>query len=190
MGRLGRVSLRDLMSPPNLATLARLALVPAVILLMARDGRGAALVVLLIMFATDGLDGYLARRLGRVTELGKVLDPLADKLAVGAVLLYLTVVGEFPLWAFALIALRDVAVGIGGIGLSMRRGTVPSALPVGKVTLVVLAMMTGAFVADVEVLEFPLMTAGLFMVVCSGIVYARAMYRGLTSVGAADAGGR
>jgi CDP-diacylglycerol--glycerol-3-phosphate 3-phosphatidyltransferase len=174
-----RWSARDLWSAPNLVTLARLALVVPALLLLAGGMRLWAAAVVIVMFATDGVDGYLARRLGRVTDLGKVLDPTADKVAVGAVLLYLVVAGEFPLWALVLVIARDVAIAAGGVAITRRSGAVPQALPVGKAALAALAAVVVIFVADLTVLEAPALVLLVAAVLLSGSVYAAATARAL-----------
>jgi cardiolipin synthase len=73
-----------------------------------------------VVVATDWVDGLVARRTGQVSELGKVLDPVADRVAIAAGLIALVVRGVFPLWAALLILVRDVAVLIGGT-LAMAR---------------------------------------------------------------------
>ncbi len=171
MGGTPRLDLRDIVAPPNLVTLARIALVPVALVVMAGGHRLAAVAVLLVMFASDGLDGYLARRLGRVTELGKVLDPAADKIAVAAVLLFLVVTGEFPLWAFVLVAVRDVAIVLGGLAIVRRSRSVPQALLAGKVAVVVLGVVTLVFAADIRVLEPAALALCVVAVVTSGAVY-------------------
>ena len=132
------------------------------------------------MFVSDGLDGYLARRLGRVTELGKILDPAADKIAVAAVLLFLVVTGEFPLWALLLIAARDVAIVVGGVAITRRSKTVPPALMAGKVAVVVLALVVIVFVADIKILEPAALVFCVVAVVTSGVAYAVVARRALS----------
>jgi len=172
MARPSGPTLRDLPAPPNLVSLARMAVVPAVIALIAAGHRSWAAATLVVLFATDGLDGYLARRLDRVTELGKILDPVADKIAVGVVLLYLVFRGEFPLWVFLLVLARDVAIVIGGAAVARRTGKVPPALMVGKVALVLLAAATVVFVADIASLEPPALVVAVVAVAVSGLGYA------------------
>jgi CDP-diacylglycerol--glycerol-3-phosphate 3-phosphatidyltransferase len=176
MSERPRASIGDLAAPPNLLTLARLALVPVALALLVSERRTEAVIVLLIMVATDGLDGLVARRTGRVTELGKILDPVADKVAIDAILTALTVRGEFPAWALALVLARDAGILIGAAAVA-RRGTVPAALWVGKVALVILAAMTVTFVADLTRLEGPLLAAGAVSVVVSGAWYAAVVGR-------------
>jgi CDP-diacylglycerol--glycerol-3-phosphate 3-phosphatidyltransferase len=177
MAPAGRPSVRDLTAAPNLVTLSRLALVPVALLLMSADQRIWAAVVVAAAFATDGLDGYLARRLKRVTELGKILDPLADKVAVAAVLIYLTAAREFPAWALAVIVARDVGIAAGGARMARRTGVVPAALLPGKVALVVLAAMVFVFVLDLAPAEPVALVLGTAATVWSGAFYALVMRR-------------
>ena len=167
-----RIRRADLAAPPNLVSAARLALVVPTLIVLARGARAAALVLLAIMVATDWLDGYLARRTGRITELGKILDPVADKVAIDGVLAVLVARGEFPVWAFCLVLARDALIVAGAAGLARRRLEVPASVGVGKAALVVLAAMTVAFVADLRAVETPLLIAGTAMVVVSGVAYA------------------
>ena len=175
-----RLFLRDLAAPPNLVTLVRIALVPLALVLLAGGHRGWALASMAVMFVSDGLDGYLARRLGRVTELGKILDPAADKIAVVAVLLFLVARGEFPLWALLLIVARDVAIVVGGVAITKRSKTVPPALLAGKIAVVVLALVVIVFVADIKVLEPAALVFCAVAVLASGAAYVVVARRALS----------
>ncbi len=98
---------------PTWITIARLGAVPIVLvaLTLAGDGgRTVALVVFLLAAATDWLDGYLARRLQLQSELGKFLDPLADKLLTIAPLLWCVQVGQVPAWGVFAIVAREMAI--------------------------------------------------------------------------------
>ena len=177
-----RANLRDIVAPPNLVTLARIALVPVALVLLAGGHRFAAVAALLVMFVSDGLDGYLARKLDRVTELGKILDPAADKIAVAAVLVFLVVTGEFPLWVFLLVAIRDVAIVLGGVAIVRKSRTVPQPLLVGKVAVVVLGLVTLVFAADMHVLEPVALVLCVVAVVTSGAAYGVVARRALSGV--------
>ncbi|HEX3773505.1 MAG TPA: CDP-diacylglycerol--glycerol-3-phosphate 3-phosphatidyltransferase, partial [Polyangiaceae bacterium] len=112
--RRRRHSLRqDAFNVPNLLTMARVAVIPLVIILLGRgspkDCTWAALVYSAAAI-TDLLDGYLARRMNVVSVLGKFLDPLADKLLVMAVLVYMVPMGRIPEWAVVLLLAREIAV--------------------------------------------------------------------------------
>jgi CDP-diacylglycerol--glycerol-3-phosphate 3-phosphatidyltransferase len=175
------VSLADLGAAPNVLSLGRLALVPVAIALLVGERRVAAALVLAAMVATDWLDGFVARRTGRVTALGRILDPLADKVAIGALLVTLTARGEFPGWALAVVIARDVAILIGAAAVATRTALVPASIVIGKVTMVVLAAMTFVFVVDLAAAEAPLLAAGIACVVASGVAYALAARRAVRS---------
>jgi CDP-diacylglycerol--glycerol-3-phosphate 3-phosphatidyltransferase len=170
---------RDLLAAPNIVSLARVCLLAPALGLVSAGMRLWAALVVVVLFATDGLDGFLARRLDRVTELGKILDPTADKVAVGAILLYLVAVGEFPLWALLLVVARDLAIAAGGIAIARRSGAVPQALPAGKAALVVLAAVVVVFVADLSFLEPAALVLLCIAVAGSGAAYAVAAWNAL-----------
>ncbi len=105
--------MKDLFNVPNTISLIRLALVPVFIWLVVIEQFGPAAILLVIIGATDWIDGYLARRLGQVTELGKFLDPLADRIAVAVAVIAGLIYGVIPPWfAWTLIA-REVMIGLG-----------------------------------------------------------------------------
>lgn len=107
--------MRDALNVPNLISLLRLLLVPLFLWLVVADEIGWAGVVLGVIGTTDWIDGYLARRLGQVTELGKFLDPLADRLAVVIAVIAGLTTGVLPAWlAWAIIG-REALVGLGAI---------------------------------------------------------------------------
>ena len=174
--------LKDLSAAPNLLSLMRLALVPVALCLMAAEERGWAVAVLLAMALTDAFDGYVARRTGRVTELGKLLDPLADKVAVDSVLVLLTLRGEFPLWALLVILVRDAGIAVVALLVSRRAGGIPAANVPGKIAFVLLAALALVFTADLHVLETPTMFAALAMVGVSSAFYAARAARALQAV--------
>jgi CDP-diacylglycerol--glycerol-3-phosphate 3-phosphatidyltransferase len=86
-------------------------------------------------YITDLLDGWLARRLNQVTETGKIIDPLADKIFVGVITTILVVQGRLPLWFVACILLRDVVILLAGLYITRRTQFVlPSNYP-GKASV-------------------------------------------------------
>jgi CDP-diacylglycerol--glycerol-3-phosphate 3-phosphatidyltransferase len=103
----------DAFNLPNLLTMGRMAVIPLVILLIDRgspkDCWWAALVYSAAAL-TDLIDGWLARRMHVVSVLGKFLDPLADKLLVMAVLIYMIPMGRISTWAVALLLAREISV--------------------------------------------------------------------------------
>ncbi len=107
---------------PNALSAARIALIPLFVWLIVH--RGTELPGLLLfagVVATDWVDGAIARRTGTVSELGAVLDPTADRLAMGAGLIALVVRDAFPLWAALLILVRDGLILLAGAALLLVR---------------------------------------------------------------------
>jgi CDP-diacylglycerol--glycerol-3-phosphate 3-phosphatidyltransferase len=103
----------DARNLPNLLTFLRVLMIPLVLLLLdrgaPRDCYWAAWVYALAAI-TDLLDGWLARRSGLVTIIGKFLDPLADKLIVTATLIWMVPMGRIPAWAVVLVICREITI--------------------------------------------------------------------------------
>jgi cardiolipin synthase (CMP-forming) len=103
---------RQVLTLPNLITLARLACLPVFLwLLFGKEDRAAAAALLALLGITDWVDGYLARHLGQVSELGKILDPVADRLlflvGAGGILID----GSVPTWFAVIVLVRETLVG-------------------------------------------------------------------------------
>ena len=105
----------QLWNVPNVVSLIRLALIPVFIWLIVVDEYGWAGILLGVIGATDWIDGYLARRLDQVTEMGKFLDPLADRIAVVVAVIGGLLTPVLPTWFAILLILREVLIGIGAI---------------------------------------------------------------------------
>jgi CDP-diacylglycerol--glycerol-3-phosphate 3-phosphatidyltransferase len=123
-----------LLNLPNLLTLARVAAVPVVLILLLSDSRSSgiwAAAVFGMAATTDFIDGWLARKWGIVTVLGKFLDPLADKLIVMVALIMLIPLDRVPAWAVFIILAREMVVtGLRSIASS--EGIVIDASDLGK----------------------------------------------------------
>jgi cardiolipin synthase len=132
--RNGLLGAARLVTVPNLLSLSRLVLLPVVLLLLARNQDVAALAVMVVSWATDGLDGFLARRLCQVTDLGRVLDHLVDKIWTGAVLVTLVYLRGLPLLIAAAVILRDVLILAGSLVIMRSRGSFVSSDVLGKIT--------------------------------------------------------
>lgn len=102
-----------LASLPNLLCVFRMVLAVPVVWLLVHDHFGWTLVLFFVAAVTDGLDGYLAKRFDWTSELGKVLDPVADKLLLVSVVVTLTLLDLVPLWLAAIVVLRDLVIAIG-----------------------------------------------------------------------------
>lgn len=120
---------------PNFLTVFRLLLVVAFIFLFFFLHPLAALFAYILSGITDVLDGYLARRNGWITPLGKVLDPVADKLMQGTVLVCFSVAGYLPFWLILPFFVKEIAQGILGLLMFRRRRVITVSRWYGKAAL-------------------------------------------------------
>lgn len=117
---------------PNLICLLRIALTVPIVILLAEGRYRETLVLFAIAAVSDVLDGYLAKTFGWTSEVGKWLDPLADKLLLVSVFITLAAIGLVPVWLAAVAVARDVVIGAGAgvykwlFGPLEGRPTVPS----------------------------------------------------------------
>lgn len=102
------------MNLPNLITFGRLLTVPITVYLLMQSAYLAAFILFLLAGVSDALDGYLAKRNNQTTELGAILDPLADKALLVGVYVTLGLQGNLPNWLVVLVVFRDVLI-IGGV---------------------------------------------------------------------------
>ncbi len=111
---------------PNLLSLVRILLIPVFVVLLLRRGTEAVGLILLgLVVSTDWIDGYIARHTGQVSNLGKLLDPVADRLAIASGLVAVVVRDAFPLWAALLVIVRDaLVIAAGGIALLVARARI------------------------------------------------------------------
>ena len=143
---------------PNALTLLRIALIPVYWYFMMKHQHPAALIVFIAASLTDLADGYIARKYNLITNFGKLMDPLADKLMSVSVMLSMAIEGIVP-WAALLILLgKELLMLLGGVFL-LKKGVVTYAIWIGKLaqTVVVAALLTCFFHAELEAaLGFPL----------------------------------
>lgn len=103
---------------PNALSFVRIALIPVFVwLIVDHDTTFGGLLLFGAVVSTDWVDGAVARATGQVSELGKVLDPVADRLSIAAGLIALLVRDAFPLWAALLILVRDTLILMVGLAL-------------------------------------------------------------------------
>jgi CDP-diacylglycerol---glycerol-3-phosphate 3-phosphatidyltransferase len=122
---------------------------------------------------TDGLDGYLARRYSGATRIGQWLDPLADKILVTTPIVAMTAIGTFPLWATAVIVLREFAVSLLRAWLGTRGVGMPAS-PWGKVKTAMQMVLVPLYLLpleDAEVVRAVILWLAVILTVWSGVDY-------------------
>jgi len=165
----------------NIVTVGRISVAPVFVWLLVDDPAGPwrwlALVLFILGVSLDGLDGYLARSRNLGTPLGVLLDPIADKLLIGAGLIALSVVGELPWWVTILILVREFGITVYRMAIVHRE--VLGASWLGKTkTFVQSFAVAFAFAPFAPILgdwtiwiNVTLMTAAVILTVWSGIEY-------------------
>ncbi|ANT50924.1 CDP-alcohol phosphatidyltransferase family protein [Mesorhizobium amorphae] len=98
------------MTIPNMITIMRFVLVPAVVLAMLQAHWGWAFAGFLVAGISDGVDGFIARRYNQHSELGAYLDPMADKVLLVSVFVVMGFIGELPLWLVVTMVSRDALI--------------------------------------------------------------------------------
>jgi CDP-diacylglycerol--glycerol-3-phosphate 3-phosphatidyltransferase len=164
---------------PNWLTLARILALPALILLTLSPGRGfgiAAALLFSMAAITDLLDGYFARRTGQVSEFGKLVDPIADKILVSTAFIMLVHLDRIPAWMVALIISREFAVS----GLRAYAGTRNIVIAAGftgklKTTLQILSVI--ALLVYDTLLGFPFKEVGWILFIAA---FAATIWSGYT----------
>ena len=168
---------------PNAITVVRILLAPVFIwMLLADDGadgwlRWAAAVLFIVAIATDGIDGAIARKHGLVTDLGKLLDPIADKILTGGALVALSILGELPWWVTIVVLVREIGITVHRMIVATDH--VVAAAWMGKlktvaqsvaisIALLPLYLVVGDWIFWVNGI---LMTAAVLLTVASGIDY-------------------
>lgn len=103
---------------PNAITIVRILCAPVFLwMLLADAGADGALrwwaaVLFIVAIATDGIDGHLARKHDIVTDLGKLLDPIADKVLTGFAFIGLSILGELPVWVVVVVLVREIGITV------------------------------------------------------------------------------
>lgn len=103
-------------------------------------GRFWAVGLMVLAGLTDFFDGMVARQLHQVTEFGKIIDPLADKIAVGAAVIVLVFLGDLPLWYVAAVLARDLIIFLGGLYIAKTKKLVVQSNWTGKIAVSLIAL--------------------------------------------------
>ena len=158
---------------PNILSLSRIVIVPIILWGFSQNSVFYISALLVFGFLTDTVDGYLARRFGWESKWGLILDPLADKILICSVVVFLLIFREFPIWAAVIIISRDVFILSAGVYLYFN--SIPRITPANQIGKLTTLFMGGAlFFYAIELQPFGkwILWIALGCVVSSGIYYA------------------
>jgi CDP-diacylglycerol--glycerol-3-phosphate 3-phosphatidyltransferase len=162
---------------PNLISLFRILIIPVLVYLLTFPDRNSALLAAsLFLFAsfTDYFDGYLARRNKSVSDVGKILDPLADKLMVASALIMLAAIDRpqepsVPAWLVVVILARESAVTVIR-GIALTEGVVMHAESLGKYKFILQAYAVVGLLVHYRYWGFDFFAAGMYFLVLSAVI--------------------
>ncbi|MDQ1129087.1 CDP-diacylglycerol--glycerol-3-phosphate 3-phosphatidyltransferase [Microbacterium sp. SORGH_AS_0888] len=186
---------------PNTITIVRILCAPVFLWMLLADAgadgglRWGAAVLFIVAIATDGIDGHLARRYEIVTDLGKLLDPIADKALTGCAFVGLSILAELPWWVTIIVLVREIGITV--YRLAVVSDHVLAAAWMGKLktvaqavalsfALLPLAAVAGEWVVWVNVVT---MWIAVILTIASGIDYVVSEVRGARRARAADGRG-
>ena len=136
------------------------------------DNLTAVAILLVIAFISDYMDGIIARRLNQISELGKFLDPTADKISFAVVLIVLYLKGSAPLWLVSLVIGRDLTICIASIFFARKYRPLPSSNMIGKITVNVLSVLVLGYIFKIQILETIFSPLIVFFIILSMYSYA------------------
>ena len=167
----------QILTIPNLLSLIRLLLIPVILwLYIGLKSNTWAITVIILSGLTDVVDGFIARRFHMISDFGKILDPVADKLTQGALILCLTVTYDWMKWLVILFALKECAMGIMGYLAIRKEEGVNSSRWHGKLNTVVLYGTMGLLILFPAI---PLTVANALIATCAlTIIMSFVLYAG------------
>lgn len=136
---------------PNLITTLRLLILPFILILLNKGENIWALILILFCGITDVLDGFLARVLHQITPLGKILDPVIDKIFSLAIMVFLVFERNFPVIPFVIIILIQLLILIGSYALISKYKIVPSSNIFGKLSVFFISISIYLYVLNLNV---------------------------------------
>jgi len=163
-----------LLGLPNLLSFSRLLFLPLIcyaITLEPARGGWMALLLLGLSFITDFFDGYVARQRQQFSELGRILDPVMDKLNVGLIMLFLAAYRDLPCWYVLMVIGRDLVILALSLYVIKRRQHVPQSIFIGKVALVAFLVVIITYIMDWRPYNFMALMVSLALIPVTLLCY-------------------
>jgi cardiolipin synthase len=170
---------RDFLLLPNLLAIFRILLFPFIFFFLTQDtysGLIVAVILIALAVASDVLDGYAARRLRQITDLGRILDPLADKLGLGIFVVFIIIYRGFPVWAAGLLFLKDLLTLVAAIAMAKRKGFVLMSNNWGKLNSWIWVFTVVVYIVKIQPLQQWLLVIATVSVANAIIQYLRLFF--------------
>jgi len=173
----------DFKKIPNLLSLSRFLLAPLVFYFFSIagwTGKILTLSFLSLLFLTDFFDGYVARKFNQQSDLGRILDPLADKLLILLLIVALIIYRGLPLYVLFIVLGRDLLILIGGLYITLTKKRVLESNIWGKAATVCMMIAVLVYVLDIWwYISLASLILGLILIVISFITYILAFFDAL-----------
>ena len=172
-------NIKDIFTIPNLLTFMRIVLITPFVVLFLNENYLAAAIVVILSGLTDCFDGFIARKFNQVTELGKVLDPIADKLTLIAIVICVAIYIPIVTPVMVVLLIKDTLMLIGGTNLIKIGITPPAAKWYGKIGTILfyisvctIVFLKAVFIYENIILSFVLSSATAVVMIFSLIKYS------------------
>ena len=169
---------------PNLLSIYRLlTLIPVIYLFPDNSFRSKLIILILFISAliSDILDGIIARKFNQISEIGKILDPIIDKIMTAVIGILLIIYRELPVWVMVFIISRDIIIFFCGIYIKYSRNILMTSLFIGKISALFIGFTGILFFVELTKIAYPVMYFTIFLLILSSFMYALKFYKLLKS---------
>lgn len=163
------------MNLPNILTIIRFIIVPFMTYFLINENFTIAILLYVLASATDVLDGFIARRFNLITDLGKFLDPMADKLLQFSALVGLWIVGLIPLWIVVIFFIKEISMGLGAIKL-LKKHIIIQSKWFGKLSTIFFFMAIVSSMLSSKIIVLYSYIIPLFILALMSLLFAFIMY--------------
>jgi CDP-diacylglycerol--glycerol-3-phosphate 3-phosphatidyltransferase len=167
----------DIFLIPNLLTILRILTYPFIFYFLKEENLLLAVLFIALAVITDVLDGFLARTLSQVSDLGKILDPFVDKLGIGIFILYTTIYKGFPAWACVLVITKEILNLLAGLLVIRKRRFVPVSTFWGKLNACVWSFTIVFYILELDFIKKIFLGIGVIVILITAAVYLRTFFR-------------
>lgn len=180
----------DFLLIPNLLTILRFLTYPFIFYFLKKEELFLAFVFIGIAALTDVLDGLLARKLNQVSDLGKILDPLVDKLGIGIFISYATIYKGFPIWACLLVITKEILFLLTGLFIISKKRIVLVSTFWGKLNACVWGFTVFFYLFELDYIKKIFLGIALVVALVTVLVYSRMFvkYMGKVAVSGSNPG--
>lgn len=165
----------------NIITISRLIMLPFIVLFLIEQRRIIAFIVMLVSLLSDTVDGYLARKLHQESEIGKILDPLCDKISLAVILGTLLLMNSIPLWVVIIIMARDMLILLGSFIILRRQGLVYKSNLFGKIAGFLFGALILAFTLNLKYLGTILLYIAIPIMILAFTTYVHRYFLAITA---------